>query len=353
MYIIGAVEIGKDMKEIEKLVRSISQARQITFSDFIGISPAIREVISFAQKIAATDSVISIRGASGTGKELLAYAIHTESERTGPFIPINCAALPEPLLESELFGYVGGSFTGARKEGKKGLFETANHGTILLDEIAEMPLGSQAKILRVIQERSVRKIGGAQEVPVNTRIITASNKNLEEFVNENLFREDLYYRINVLPIHIPPLRERIEDVTLLTEHFLFQLASKLGKNVQSLTKEAYNKLSSHNWPGNVRELKNVIERAAILCNSEPIGAEHILFSFEIDKRMQGIKKVLHHDIADHHTLQSLIDGYEKQIINQTLQASLSIRKAAKKLGVSHTTLLNKMKKHHIRQQKQR
>ncbi|MCP4109019.1 MAG: Fis family transcriptional regulator [Desulfobacteraceae bacterium] len=346
-HIVGAVEIGKDMREIKMLAKSISQPRDITFSDFIGKHAIIKELMSFAQKIAETDSIISIRGESGTGKELFAGAIHSESGRKGPFIPINCAALPEPLLESELFGYVGGAFTGARKEGKTGLFETADNGTVFLDEIAEMPPGPQAKILRLIQENRVRRIGGTKEISINTRIITATNKNLEQLVHDKSFREDLYYRINVLPIHIPPLRERPGDIPVLAEHFLFQLGSRLGKQVQSVTEEAMNKLCSHNWPGNVRELKNVIERASILSESDKIGAESILFSFEIGKSIKGVKSQVPPELPGHHSLGALLDHYEKQIIAKTLKTSESIRKAAKTLGVSHTTLLNKLKKHKI------
>jgi transcriptional regulator of aroF, aroG, tyrA and aromatic amino acid transport len=346
--IVGAVEIGKDMQEIKMLAQSISQPSHVSFSDIIGENPVIKEAISFAQKIGMTDSIVSIRGESGTGKELFARAIHAVSEREGPFIPINCAALPEPLLESELFGYVSGAFTGAKKEGKAGLFEMANGGSIFLDEIGEMPSGVQAKILRVIQEKSVRRIGGSKEIPINTRIITATNKNLEQMVKERLFREDLYYRINVLPIHVPPLRERPDDIASLVEHFLFQLDSKLNKNAQSLTKEALNKLLRHGWPGNVRELKNVIERAAILCNSDQIEADYILFSFEIGKSKKEMKNQFHPGTLKGHSLQALLDLYEKQIICESLESFESIRKAAKSLSISHTALLNKLKKHNLR-----
>ncbi len=344
-HIVGAVEIVKDMKEVKLLAQSLSQPSQITFSDFIGRNPAIQEAIVFAQKIARTDSIVSIRGESGTGKELFAKAIHSKSGRPGSFIPIDCAALPESLLESELFGYAGGAFTGARKEGKPGLFELAKDGTVFLDEIAEMPPGSQAKILRVIQERCVRRIGGTQEIPINSRIITATNRNLEQMMNEKLFRADLYYRINVLPIHLSPLRQRSEDIPILVEHFLFQLASKLNKHLQSISQEALQKLCRHNWPGNIRELKNVIERAAILCDNSQIDENYILFSFEIGRTMKGIKSQIQPDISGHHSLPTLLDRYEKQIITKTLEAYESKRKAAKALGISHTALLNKLKKY--------
>lgn len=346
--IIGAVEIAKDMQEIKMLAKSISEPSQISFSDIIGQSPAINEAISFAQKIAITDSIVSIRGASGTGKELLAHAIHTASNRSGPFVPISCAALPEQLLESELFGYVGGAFTGSRKEGKQGLFEIARDGTIFLDEISEMPLPSQAKILRVIQEKKIRRVGGSEEIPVDTRIITATNQNIEQLMDQKLFRQDLYYRINVLPIHIPPLEERIEDIPILVEHFLFQLASKLDKKTQSITSEALHKLGKHNWPGNVRELKNVIERAAILCDVDTIDVNYILFSHEIGKKKQVAKSLVLSDKLIGQSLKESISEYEKEIVVEALGKSKSIRGTAKLLGMSHTALFKKLKKFNIK-----
>jgi len=346
-HIVGAVEIITDMRDIKKLARDLSQPARISFSDFIGKHPTIQQIIAFAQKLAKTDSIVLLRGESGTGKELFAQAIHTESGRIGAFIPINCAALPESLLESELFGYMGGAFTGAKKEGKPGLFELASDGTIFLDEIGEMPLSLQAKMLRLIQERRVRRIGGAKEIPLRTRIITATNKNLEQMVKDKLFREDLYYRINVLPIHLPPLKERAEDIPLLVDHFLFQLASRLNKPLQLVTPEALHKLCQHAWPGNIRELRNVIERAAILCDGSAIGVEHILFSFEVGATRHDISHQTSGEIADRQSLHALLAQYERQLLLRALEASQSIRKTAKILGVSHTTLLNKLKKHQL------
>jgi transcriptional regulator of aroF, aroG, tyrA and aromatic amino acid transport len=346
--IIGAVEIAKDVQEIKKLAKSIIEPSLISFSDIIGRNPAITAAISFAEKIAGTDSIVSIRGVSGTGKELFARAIHTASGNKGPFVPINCAALPEQLLESELFGYVGGAFTGGRKEGKPGLFEIAAEGTVFLDEIGEMPLSSQAKILRLIQDMRVRRIGGSKEIPVHTRIITATNRNLEKLVEEKLFRQDLYYRINVLPIHIPPLAERTEDIAILVEHFLFQLATKLDKNLKSITAKALNKLLQHSWPGNVRELKNVVERAAILCDGETIDVDAILFSHEIGKNVQAEVNFSRPERPTNQPLKASMAEYEKSIITARLKSAPSIRKAAEALGISHTALLNKMKKYKIK-----
>ncbi len=364
--IIGAVEVARDMREIRKLARSITEPTQVTFGDIVGQHPAIGFAISFARRVAATDSIIAIRGESGTGKELFARAIHTVSGRQGPFVPVNCAALPEQLLESELFGYEAGAFTGGRREGKPGLFETARGGTVLLDEIGDMPLASQAKMLRVMQEGSVRRVGGTAEVPVDVRIITATNRTLERLVEEGRFRQDLYYRINVLPIHIPPLKERPEDIAVLAEHFLLGLAARLGGPVRSLSPGALARLAGHHWPGNVRELKNVVERAAILCPDEVVGARFILFAHELEGGLFGESARLADGVADtvadaaalasgheHHgdgegRLKDMIAVFEKRIISDAVAAAGGVRKAARRLGISHTALLDKLRRHGLR-----
>jgi PAS domain S-box-containing protein len=351
--IIGAVEIVKDVQEIKKLARSISTTEEIVFGDIIGEHPAITAAISFARKIAEIDSIISIRGASGTGKELFARAIHSASGRKGSFVPINCAALPEQLLESELLGYARGAFTGGRKEGKPGLFEIAKQGTIFLDEIAEMPLRYQVKILRVIQDKCIRRIGGLSEIQIDTRIVTATNRNLEQRVEQKKFRQDLYYRINVLPIHIPPLRERSNDIPLLVEHFLFQLASKLGKPIQVILPDGMDKLLRHDWPGNIRELKNVVERAAILCDAEQIDIKNILFSHEIGQTVSPGTCQPVWEIPGAGSLKEKLAVYEIRMINDTLADSKSIREAARHLKISHTALLNKLKKHDIKMETKR
>jgi PAS domain S-box-containing protein/TyrR family helix-turn-helix protein len=342
--IVGAVEIAKDIQGIKRLARSISDPRKVSFSDIIGNNATIKEAITFAQKIADNDAAVSIRGASGTGKELFARAIHAASNRTGPFIPINCAALPEQLLESELFGYARGAFTGGIREGKPGLFEIAQNGTVFLDEIAEMPLGSQAKLLRLIQEKAVRRVGGSQEIHINARLITATNKNLERLVEEKAFRQDLYYRINVLPIHIPPLKQRPEDISVLAEHFLFQLGSKLEKPVPGLDEDALGKLRSHDWPGNVRELKNVVNRAAIICERDAIDRGCIFFSHEL---AQGMVKGSGTSDLSGRTLREQVAELERRILLDTLKSTKSIRQAARRLQISHPALLKKMRKYHI------
>lgn len=351
--VIGAVKLFKDVHEIKRLARSFTGPEAIAFSDIIGNNPTITSAILFAQKIAGTDSIISIRGDSGTGKELFAGAIHSASGRKGSFVPINCAALPEQLLESELFGYSRGAFTGSRKGGKPGLFEIAKDGTIFLDEIAEMPMRCQAKILRVIQGKCIRRIGGASEIPINTRIITATNRNLEQRVAQKKFRQDLYYRINVLPIHIPPLRERMDDIPLLVEHFLFQLSSKLEKPIQVILPDGIEKLLRHDWPGNVRELKNVVERAAILCDGQQIDINSIVFSHEVGQTIGPDTCQPVWEISEARSLKEKLAEYEYRLINDALSVSKSIREAARNLKISHTALLNKLKKYNIKMEVKR
>jgi PAS domain S-box-containing protein len=343
--VVGAVEISKDMQEVKRMVQTVSDPSQISFSDIIGNNPAVREAIAFAQKIAATDAPVAIRGGSGTGKELFARAIHAASNRLGSFVPINCAALPEPLLESELFGYSGGAFTGGIKEGKPGLFETAKDGTVFLDEIAEMSLASQAKLLRLIQEGAVRRIGGTKEIPINARIITATNKNIERLVEEKAFRQDLYYRVNVLPIHIPPLNQRLDDIPVIVEHFLFQLTSKLGKKIPNFTPDAYEKMYRHDWPGNVRELKNVVDRAAILCECDAIDSNCVLFSHEMGHHPLHSSSSLN---SNHQSLKERVADLEQQIIVESLKQHKSVRSTARTLKISHPALLKKMQKYDIR-----
>ncbi|MCF6246222.1 MAG: sigma 54-interacting transcriptional regulator [Desulfobacula sp.] len=344
--ITGAIEIMRDMKEIKELAEEVAYPTHHTFSDIIGKSAAIMDAISFAQKIAVSSSIVSIRGDSGTGKEMFAKAIHTESCVKGEFVAVNCAALPESLLESELFGYEKGSFTGARKKGKQGLFEIADDGTLFLDEIADMPMGAQAKILRVIQEKRVRRIGGVKEIPVTTRIITATSRLIEQMIKDNEFREDLYYRINVLPIHVPPLKERLGDIPLLTSHFLSRIAKQLGTHPKKLSERAVNKLSNHNWPGNIRELKNVIDRGAILSDNQMIDEASIIFGHEIESTIKGLSSSPL-KVFGNNSLKASVGNYEKEIIESTLIHHSSIRKCATALSISHTALLNKMKKYGI------
>lgn len=343
---VGAVLLMKNLKEVKEMVDAVSTPLSVTFDDYIGQSPAIKNLITFARKIADTGTIVSITGESGTGKELFAKAIHFESGRTGPFIPINCAALPEQLIESELFGYVDGAFTGARKKGKLGLFEAAKDGTIFLDEIGDMPPGPQAKILRVLQDGYVRRIGGFEEFPVNARVITATNKDLKDMVAKKRFREDLFYRINVLTIQIPPLRKRLMDIPLIAGDYLSQFNKKLGKAHQTISKEAMLRMYNYAWPGNVRELKNVIERASILSDSEEIHADSIRISHETAEQ-SGQRGSLEKTDKVMRSLKERVGSYEAEILLETLNASPSVRQAAKKLSISHTALLKKIDKYQL------
>lgn len=342
---VGAVLLINNLKEVQEMVNAVSTPLAVTFDDFIGQSPALKNLITFARKIADTGTIVSITGESGTGKELFARALHFESGSTGPFIPVNCAALPEALIESELFGYVDGAFTGARKKGKPGLFEAAGDGTIFLDEIGDMPAGPQAKILRVLQDGLVRRIGGFEEIPVNARVITATNKNLREMVQENRFREDLFYRINVLTVQIPPLRERLMDIPLLAGSFLQQFNRKLGKSAQTISKDAMAKLYNYSWPGNIRELKNMIERASVLSDGDCIEAEAIRLSHETT--VPCMRSCLGTEVDGSASLKDLLGCYETKILIDTLNAHPSIRKAAGNLGLSHTALLKKIEKYKL------
>lgn len=341
---VGAVEILKDLKRIRQLASAVIQPGKKTFTHIVGSSPALHQPIRLAQQVARTDTLISLRGESGTGKELFAQAIHTESGRKGEFVAINCAAIPENLLESELFGYESGTFTGADRKGKKGLFEQAGEGTLFLDEIAELPPGPQAKLLRVLQEGTIRRVGGDHEITVHCRLLTATSRNLEQMMNRGQFREDLFYRINILPIHIPPLRDRMDDLPTLVDHFLFRFNSRLKKPEQELTPEAFEKLKHHHWPGNIRELKNVIERAAILSSSSRIGPDAILFSFELGRAGRRMDQNVGH-VLSRQRLPQLVGDYEKRLLREALERKQGIRETARQLGISHTALLNKIKKY--------
>lgn len=311
-----------------------------SWKSIIGNSVLMQEVKYMAAKAAKTDSNVLICGESGTGKELFAHAIHNDSRRfDGPFIKINCAAIPKDLLESELFGYEEGAFTGAKKQGKVGKFELANGGTIFLDEIGDMPLDMQVKILRVLQEKEVERIGGNKTIPINCRIIAATNRNLVERIKENEFREDLYYRLNVVNIEVPPLRARKEDVEILTLKLMEKLSNALGKYVSAITVDALDSLKSYNWPGNIRELENIVERAINMTEGETIELQH-LPTFIIAEQHYEPKEVT--------TLTSLkhaVEEVEKATIIKCLKAvHYNKLKAAKILGISRTSLYEKIEK---------
>ena len=273
---LGVLILFREIKSMRKMVNDIVGSRaSFQFENILYQSKEMDRLVQMAKMAAQNDSSIMIEGESGTGKELLVQAIHNFSNRrNGPFVAIDCSSIPRELVESELFGYVEGAFTGARKGGRMGKFELANGGTIFLDEIGEMPLEMQARLLRVIQNRTVTRVGGHEQIPIDIRIIAATNRNLEEEVNNNNFRLDLYFRLNVIHLSVPPLRERQNDVPLLIQAFLEKASKREGKQVPLISHEAMNLLEQYSWPGNVRELENAIERAVVL-SGEVIELEHL------------------------------------------------------------------------------
>jgi two-component system response regulator AtoC len=305
--------------------------------DIVGESPAIKKVFSLVERISASDSTVLILGESGTGKELVATALHYQSPRKGkPLIKVNCAALPEGLIESELFGHERGAFTGAVRR-KPGRFELANGGTIFLDEIGDVPLSTQSKILRVIQERQFERIGGTATLTVDVRIIAATNRNLEEDVRAGRFREDLYYRLNVIPLLLPPLRERREDIPGLIEFFMDKYRKKLSKNVR-LSEETVEALLAYDYPGNVRELENAIERCVTLSGSNVIGKEELPDT--VANRHQASGSLRLSDVA--------ADAEKNHILEVLKTTSGGKTSAAKILGISRKTLWEKMNAYGIK-----
>jgi two-component system response regulator HydG len=270
MALKRAVEHRALRLEVKQLRRAVRDMKR--YGELLGSNPAMQELYAFVERVADSEATVLITGASGTGKELVACELHRRSRRrSGPFIAINCAAMPEALLESELFGHVRGAFTDARAH-NPGLLAKASGGTLLLDEIGDMPLGIQPKLLRALQERKVRPVGGNDEVPIDVRILACTHRDLESLVEDGVFREDLYYRVNVISVAVPPLCARGNDVLLLAQHFIEQFSAQAAKTVQGLSPSAAERLLSYDWPGNVRELQNCIERAVALCRSELIDA---------------------------------------------------------------------------------
>lgn len=358
--VIGAVGkvMFKDVSDLVTLTNKVNRLEQeleyykselnkertakYSFKDIIGSSASIQAVKELAMKVAKTDSNVLITGESGTGKELFAHAIHNASKRyLGPFIRINCAAIPDELLESELFGYEEGAFTGAKKGGKKGKFELANGGTILLDEIGDMPIKMQAKLLRVIQEKEIERLGGNVVRNIDVRIIASTNKDLEILVKQGLFREDLYFRLNVMPIKIPPLRERKEDISMLAKKLLVKVSNRLGKYVEGISDDAIKCLESYDWPGNIRELENVIERAVNLLDSDLIiKPEHL--PEKITKKRS--KKY----VCEEKSLKNIIEEIEKEIIFECLEKNnWNKNKVAKILGISRIGLYKKIERYNL------
>lgn len=331
--------------ETQLLKKEVDVLKKMTRSKttLIAESDAMKNVFKIATDVAQhSDTGVLITGESGTGKEVVAHFIHQNSSRSSfPFIDINCASLPEQLLESELFGYEKGAFTDARSS-KTGLFEEANHGTLFLDEIAEMSLPLQAKLLRVIETKSFRKVGGNKNIQLDIRIIAATNKDLKKAVSDKTFREDLYYRLNVFPIHIPPLRERKDDIIPLTRLFLKHFSKKFGKNMTGLNEDVWDVLLNYSWKGNVRELKNMIERVCIVHNDTELRLEHIPLDIKEETIMQAAKK------TEVESLHEKIDETEKALLLDALyKTGGNVLKAAKLLGIPRGTLRHKIQKHNI------
>ncbi|MCA1902682.1 MAG: sigma 54-interacting transcriptional regulator [Candidatus Hydrogenedens sp.] len=295
-------------------------------SNMIGSSGAIQKVYDLIQQVSTTEATVLIRGESGTGKELVAHAIHFNSNRaTGPFIKVNCAALPESVVESELFGHERGAFTGAYQQ-RKGRFEMAHGGTIFLDEIGDLPLSIQAKLLRVLQDKTFERVGGSEVIKVNVRIITATNRDLEKLVKEEKFREDLFYRLNVFPIFIPPLRERKTDILELANYFVEKYSRENNKYVKRISTPAIDMLMSYHWPGNVRELENVIERAIILTNDDVIHGHHLPPTLQTAEASNTIMKG---------KLEETLERVEREMIIEALKNTKGNKaKAARELGIT-------------------
>lgn len=352
----GSVGVLHDVSEIKALTSELRRARQIirnleakyTFADIIGSSPEMKLALEQAKVGAKTPAIVLLRGESGTGKELFAHAIHNESDRKqNKFIRVNCAAIAESVIESELFGYEEGAFPGAKLGGKKGLFEEADMGSVFLDEISELSLHMQAKLLRVLQENEIVRVGGTDPVNINVRIITATNANLEKAIMKKTFREDLYYRLNRLPIFITSLQERIEDLNQLVPHLIHKINQDYGRNVHTIDQEAMNFLKSYTWPGNVRELENVLGRAMIYMGmiEETIKMKHIPnLSPDHGNRLQDIERI----DTNQGTLQDAMEKFEVAYIKRVYQANhCNKTKTAKELNISIRNLYYKMDKYRI------
>lgn len=357
--LIGSVGVLHDITEMNKLSEELRQAKQIirkleakyTFDDIEGRDAELVNAIDKAKKAADTPVTVFLMGESGTGKEIFAHAIHNASERKyKQFVRVNCAAIPHTLLESELFGYEEGAFTGAKKGGKKGLFEEANGGTIFLDEIGEINVETQAKLLRVLQEKEIMKVGGIKPVGVDVRVIAASNIDIESAIKQGKFRKDLYYRISMFPIKIPPLKERKGDIAHLVRFFIRKYNQEYGRNIEEINEDALQRLIEYQWPGNVRELENIIGRAIInMKMTEKVIQKRHLPKFELE----GEKTSIHlqegfYESEESMTLGQLTEKVEKDYITHALQLCENNKtQAAKMLQISLRNLYYKLEKYMI------
>ncbi len=346
-----AIEHYGLVREIKRLRSEISP--RSGFEGMIGKNPSMLSVYQLIEKVAPAPSSVLITGESGTGKELVARAIHNLSpRREAPFISVNCAALSHTLLESELFGHEKGAFTDAISM-RKGRFELADGGTLFLDEIGEMPASLQAKLLRVLQERAFERVGGNTTLTIDVRILTATNREIKDEVDKGNFREDLYYRLNVIHIHLPPLRERVDDIPALVTHFLQKNAGRLGKEQITISPEALRLLVTLPWEGNIRELENTIERAAILCADDRIEAEDVQpdsTEFRAQKWSSGLD--LAQFVPEGLGLSEVLNGIEEKLVRQALENANNIQaRAAEQLGITKSLLQYKMKKYKLQRKK--
>jgi PAS domain S-box-containing protein len=341
--IIGAVETITDITEIIEKETQLEAFRQVLrskdgFHGLIGVSASMRQVYNLIENAAQSDAPVIIYGDSGTGKELVSKAIHDIGERSQkPFVKVNCASLTESLLESELFGHVRGAYTGAYRD-RLGRFESAHEGDIFLDEIGDLPMSTQVKLLRVLEDKTIERVGDSTPIPVDVRIISATNKNLTQLVDQGLFRKDFYFRINVIPIHLPLLRERVEDIPVLAEDFFRKMKLKSGKDIQGISKDAMETLMSYAWPGNVRELKSAFEYAFVTCQNAMIQPAHFPSTLsQTGKRPRAAKpaSINMQEIEK----RELIEALEKSGGNKS--------KAAAFLGVSRVTVWNRMKRFNV------
>ena len=315
---------------------------QYNFGEIVGSSKKMLEVFEKIQKVARSDSSVLIFGESGTGKELVARAIHFQSDRKErPFVKVNCGALAEGVLESELFGHERGAFTGAVKR-RRGRFELADEGTIFLDEIGDVPLTTQVKLLRVLQEKELERVGGEETMTVDVRVVAATNKNLMAMVDSGEFREDLYYRLNIIPLELPPLRERLEDIPMLVEHFLKKKSAQLNKKLPRVSAKAMQELTNYYWPGNVRELENVIERAVVLCENEEIGLNDLPILLGDPSRTT--LRLFKEDLP----LVAALEDLERQLIARALEKAKGVKtEAARILGLKTSALYYKLEKYDL------
>jgi transcriptional regulator with GAF, ATPase, and Fis domain len=326
---VNLVRIGRS----ESLPPTVGQ--HVHAYGIVGHSRAVADVIRRIELVSATRSTVLITGETGTGKELVARAVHYRSaQRDMPFIKVNCAAIPETLLESELFGHVRGAFTGAST--KKGKFSLANRGSIFLDEIGTMSIGLQAKLLRVLQEREIEPLGAERTEHVDVRVIAATNRNLRQLVDEGLFQDDLFYRLHVVPIVVPPLRERLEDIPMLVQHFTDKHAMRSGKSIDALEDGVMSSLQEHHWPGNVRELENTIERAVVLTTGSTLARDAVTFEAKADLRTSGVPSL---------KLRQNVEWVECETLRRALEMSTAKQHAARLMGISPRALSHYLAKY--------